>query len=73
MGCREEGWEMRKLTECVEILRGKLKAEDSGDLAEQALWCEVPEVRDARGYLEAHADMRDVTVGELIDIIDGNN
>lgn len=40
------------------------------DLAECAAWSRDPDLRDNHGYLEAWADIVDMTVGEFIDAVE---
>ena len=66
-------WAEDKIKECIEILRKKIrrgKDWDAIDLADDALWSKNPDVRDARGYLEAWADVADMTVGEFIAFVE---
>ena len=67
-------WAEAKLRECIDILRKRLRAPkskvDAIDLADKALWSSRGDVRDARGYLEAWADIGDMTVSEFIAFVE---
>jgi hypothetical protein len=60
------GWARTKLVECATILRDASKELDPLDYVEEARWSEDPKIAGALGYLEAWADVEDMTVAELL-------
>lgn len=63
-------WAKEKLFECAAILRKASREPDPMDYVEAARWSKSPKVAGALGYLEAWADVEDVTVAELIEMME---